>query len=152
MQVHLDVCRSVAAADLHQAKEDRRHQFQLIGSSDTLGWYVVSVSHAPRYPAISSACLCAVNLLDRHSMAPISLPSAVLLPALHASSCCLAAKMVQRVMQEYKMHNADILFKEDASVDDLIDVLEVICPQAHVVMHEMSGQMCFQYGSVMYCV
>jgi uncharacterized protein len=37
----------------------------------------------------------------------------------------LDEKMVQRVLQEYKMHNADILFKEDASVDDLIDVLEV---------------------------
>lgn len=28
------------------------------------------------------------------------------------------------MLQEYKMHNADILFKEDASVDDLIDVIE----------------------------
>ncbi len=28
-------------------------------------------------------------------------------------------------MQEYKIHNADILFKEDSSVDDLIDVIEV---------------------------
>jgi uncharacterized protein len=34
-------------------------------------------------------------------------------------------KMVLRVMQEYKIHNADILFKEDATVDDFIDVLEV---------------------------
>jgi ribosome-interacting GTPase 1 len=34
-------------------------------------------------------------------------------------------KMVGRIMQEYKVHNADILFKEDATVDDFIDVLEV---------------------------
>ena len=26
--------------------------------------------------------------------------------------------------QEYKIHNAELLFKEDASVDDLIDVIE----------------------------
>lgn len=26
--------------------------------------------------------------------------------------------------QEYKIHNAEILFKEDCSADDLIDVLE----------------------------
>ena len=27
-------------------------------------------------------------------------------------------------VQEYKMHNADILFKDDSTVDDLIDVIE----------------------------
>lgn len=27
-------------------------------------------------------------------------------------------------MQEYKIHNCDLLFKEDCSVDDLIDVIE----------------------------
>lgn len=27
--------------------------------------------------------------------------------------------------QEYKIHNADILFKEDCTVDDLIDIIEV---------------------------
>ena len=32
--------------------------------------------------------------------------------------------MVYCDMQEYKMHNTDILFKEDATVDDLIDVIE----------------------------
>lgn len=37
----------------------------------------------------------------------------------------LDEKLVQRVLQEYKVHNADVLIKEDASVDDLIDVLEV---------------------------
>ena len=37
----------------------------------------------------------------------------------------LDEKIVFRVLQEYKMHNADILFKEDATVDDFIDVLEV---------------------------
>lgn len=26
--------------------------------------------------------------------------------------------------QEYKIHNAEVLFREDASVDDLIDVIE----------------------------
>jgi len=36
----------------------------------------------------------------------------------------LDEKMVHRVLQEYKMHNADILFKDDATVDDLIDVIE----------------------------
>lgn len=34
-------------------------------------------------------------------------------------------KMVMRVLQEYKVHNADILFREDATVDDFIDVMEV---------------------------
>ena len=29
-------------------------------------------------------------------------------------------------MQEYKCHNADILLKEDCTVDDLIDVIEVM--------------------------
>ena len=28
-------------------------------------------------------------------------------------------------MQEYKCHNADILLKEDSTVDDLIDIIEV---------------------------
>ena len=32
--------------------------------------------------------------------------------------------MVYYAMQEYKMHNTDILFKDDATVDDLIDVIE----------------------------
>ena len=31
---------------------------------------------------------------------------------------------VESPLQEYKMHSADILFKEDATVDDLIDVIE----------------------------
>lgn len=29
-------------------------------------------------------------------------------------------------LQEYKCHNADILLKEDSTVDDLIDVIEVL--------------------------
>ncbi|GAB4821710.1 hypothetical protein N2152v2_008756 [Parachlorella kessleri] len=33
-------------------------------------------------------------------------------------------KMAQRILAEYKIHNAEILFKEDCSVDDLIDVME----------------------------
>lgn len=35
-------------------------------------------------------------------------------------------KLVMRVLQEYKVHNADILFREDATVDDFIDVMEVL--------------------------
>lgn len=33
-------------------------------------------------------------------------------------------KMVQRILQEYKIHNADVLFREDCTVDDLIDLIE----------------------------
>eukprot|EP00878_Enallax_costatus_P004884 GHUV01005138.1.p1 GENE.GHUV01005138.1~~GHUV01005138.1.p1 ORF type:complete len:399 (+),score=124.80 GHUV01005138.1:209-1405(+) len=33
-------------------------------------------------------------------------------------------KLIQRVLQEYKIHNCELLFKEDCSVDDLIDVIE----------------------------
>ncbi len=29
------------------------------------------------------------------------------------------------LVQEYKIHNADVLFKEDCTADDLIDVIEV---------------------------
>lgn len=32
------------------------------------------------------------------------------------------------LLQEYKCHNADILLKEDSTVDDLIDVIEVLMP------------------------
>ena len=32
--------------------------------------------------------------------------------------------MNEMPVQEYKMHNADILFKDDSTVDDLIDVIE----------------------------
>lgn len=42
-------------------------------------------------------------------------------------------KMVMRVLQEYKVHNADILFREDATVDDFIDVMEVYIPSLAVV-------------------
>lgn len=31
-------------------------------------------------------------------------------------------------VQEYKIHNADLLFKEDSTVDDLIDIVEVRAP------------------------
>eukprot|EP00922_Rhytidocystis_sp_ex-Travisia-forbesii_P054028 GHVS01080160.1.p1 GENE.GHVS01080160.1~~GHVS01080160.1.p1 ORF type:complete len:373 (-),score=52.05 GHVS01080160.1:221-1339(-) len=34
------------------------------------------------------------------------------------------AKAVQLVLHEYKIFNAEVLFREDASVDDLIDVIE----------------------------
>lgn len=37
-------------------------------------------------------------------------------------------KMVSRILQEYKIHNADVLFREDATVDDFIDVIEVNTP------------------------
>ncbi|KAG2488631.1 hypothetical protein HYH03_012801 [Edaphochlamys debaryana] len=33
-------------------------------------------------------------------------------------------KLIQRILQEYKIHNCEILFKEDCTVDDLIDVIE----------------------------
>ncbi|GLC39587.1 Developmentally-regulated GTP-binding protein 2 [Pleodorina starrii] len=33
-------------------------------------------------------------------------------------------KLIQRVLQEYKLHNCELLFKEDCTVDDLIDVIE----------------------------
>ena len=39
----------------------------------------------------------------------------------HVTCCCNACVL----MQEYKCHNADILLKEDCTVDDLIDVIEV---------------------------
>lgn len=34
------------------------------------------------------------------------------------------AKMAQSILHEYKIFNADILFREDSSVDDFIDVIE----------------------------
>ena len=37
----------------------------------------------------------------------------------------LDEKLVQRVLAEYKIHNADVLVKEDCTVDDFIDVIEV---------------------------
>eukprot|EP01025_Chloroclados_australasicus_P009711 TRINITY_DN1372_c1_g1_i1.p2 TRINITY_DN1372_c1_g1~~TRINITY_DN1372_c1_g1_i1.p2 ORF type:complete len:400 (+),score=62.55 TRINITY_DN1372_c1_g1_i1:116-1315(+) len=36
----------------------------------------------------------------------------------------LSDKLVARVLQEYKIHNADVLIREDCTVDDLIDVIE----------------------------
>mmetsp|Transcript_2535 Transcript_2535/g.5652 ORF Transcript_2535/g.5652 Transcript_2535/m.5652 type:complete len:398 (+) Transcript_2535:177-1370(+) len=33
-------------------------------------------------------------------------------------------KMIARILQEYKIHNCELLFKEDSTVDDLIDVIE----------------------------
>lgn len=32
--------------------------------------------------------------------------------------------MVYRILHNYKIHNADVLFREDAGVDELIDVIE----------------------------
>ena len=40
------------------------------------------------------------------------------------SGGCERCMSVESPLQEYKMHSADILFKEDATVDDLIDVIE----------------------------
>lgn len=34
-------------------------------------------------------------------------------------------KLIQRIMSEYKIHNCELLFKEDSTIDDLIDVIEV---------------------------
>lgn len=36
----------------------------------------------------------------------------------------LDEKFVHRILSEYKIHNADVLLKEDVTVDDLIDVIE----------------------------
>ncbi|KAK9908310.1 hypothetical protein WJX75_009685 [Coccomyxa subellipsoidea] len=33
-------------------------------------------------------------------------------------------KLCQRILQEYKIHNAEVLFREDCDADDLIDVIE----------------------------
>lgn len=33
-------------------------------------------------------------------------------------------KMIQRILSEYKIHNADVILKENSTVDDLIDVIE----------------------------
>lgn len=33
-------------------------------------------------------------------------------------------KIVYDILHEYKIHNCEILFREDANVDDLIDVIE----------------------------
>lgn len=33
-------------------------------------------------------------------------------------------KTVYQILHEYRIHNADILFREDCSVDDLIDIIE----------------------------
>jgi ribosome-interacting GTPase 1 len=33
-------------------------------------------------------------------------------------------KTVYNILHEYRIHNADILFREDASVDQLIDLIE----------------------------
>mmetsp|Transcript_8943 Transcript_8943/g.25744 ORF Transcript_8943/g.25744 Transcript_8943/m.25744 type:complete len:400 (-) Transcript_8943:115-1314(-) len=43
------------------------------------------------------------------------------------STCTLTSideKMVLRILQEYKIHNCEILFREDCTVDQLIDVIE----------------------------
>lgn len=34
------------------------------------------------------------------------------------------AKTVDRILHEYRIHNAEVVFREDASADDLIDVIE----------------------------
>lgn len=33
-------------------------------------------------------------------------------------------RTITRILQEYKIHNCDLLFKEDSTIDDLIDVIE----------------------------
>ena len=43
-------------------------------------------------------------------------------------------KLVARILQEYKIHNADVLFREDATVDDFIDVLEVCAKHALLLL------------------
>ena len=41
---------------------------------------------------------------------------------------------VKAVLSEYRIHNADISFKEDSSIDDLIDVIEVRSAN-HIIDH-----------------
>lgn len=36
----------------------------------------------------------------------------------------VTSEEVKAVLSEYRIHNADVAFKEDASIDDLIDVVE----------------------------
>jgi hypothetical protein len=36
----------------------------------------------------------------------------------------LDEKLVDQILHEYRIHNAEVLFREDATVDDLIDVIE----------------------------
>lgn len=33
-------------------------------------------------------------------------------------------KLIKNILQEYKLHNVDVLIKEDITVDDLIDIIE----------------------------
>lgn len=42
----------------------------------------------------------------------------------------ITADEVKAVLSEYRIHNADISFKEDSTIDDLIDVVEV-CKGTH---------------------
>ena len=34
-------------------------------------------------------------------------------------------KMISGILAQYKIHNCELLFKEDSTVDDLIDMIEV---------------------------
>lgn len=50
-------------------------------------------------------------------------------------------KMIGRILQEYKIHNCELLFKEDSTVEDLIDVIEVGvggCANGGVVIQQHS--------------
>ena len=43
------------------------------------------------------------------------------------STCPLtqvSEKLVMQILQEYRIHNCEVLFREDASIDDFIDVIE----------------------------
>lgn len=50
----------------------------------------------------------------------------------------ISADEVKAVLSEYRIHNADISFKEDSTIDDLIDVVEVRKGRIHcsLCMHE----------------
>lgn len=63
--------------------------------------------------------------------------------------------MVKKILAEYKIHNADVILKEDCSSDDLIDVVEgnrVYVPCIYllnkidqVVINNMCGIMYLNY-------
>jgi hypothetical protein len=45
-----------------------------------------------------------------------------------------------RRLAEYRIHNAEVLFREDATVDDLIDVIEGAC--LHLRMRQFGCSRC----------
>jgi ribosome-interacting GTPase 1 len=42
---------------------------------------------------------------------------------------------VTRILGSYKIHNAEVLFRDDCSIDELIDVIEGNCKYLNVYIH-----------------